>query len=391
MRIAYLSPLPPQRSGIADYSFELLPHLAQLAELTLFVQDPGLLDDHLQNQFRIHTFDQFAAQKDEFDLALYHMGNSEYHDEITRLALEFPGVVVLHDFNLHHAVARRTIGEGDAIAYARELGYERGAIGVRRGLALKRGTAPPFFESPLNGRLLDTSLGIIVHSHYAANLARRRNYRGPLAIIPAPIAPITGKSRRVDLNLPKDAVLFGSFGLVTKEKQINNILHALRQLRVEMPQAHFLLVGGVMPDVAVQEVIRELSLDDVVHEIGYVADLADFIDWIQTADVVINLRHPTVGETSATALRALAAGKPLIVNDHGWYREIPSEAALKIAPENAAALLDAMRKTGQSKSIREQMGAVGLQFTHDSCRPDVVAGLYVQELRQILKTVGIYG
>ena len=38
MRLAYFSPFSPQRSGIADYSEELLPHLAaQGAQCDLFV------------------------------------------------------------------------------------------------------------------------------------------------------------------------------------------------------------------------------------------------------------------------------------------------------------------------------------------------------------------
>ncbi len=391
MRIAYFSPLPPQRSGIADYSGELIPHLARLIGLTLFVPNPEEVDKAIAGQFDVRSYAQYEAQHHEFDLALYHIGNSEYHDDISRLALEAPGVVVLHDFNLHHAAALRTIGQGDRFAYAREMGYERGAAGVRRAMATRYSVEPPLFENPLNGRLLDASLGVIVHSRYTAQLVARQAYRGPVSIIPALIAPIPGRSRRRELNLPDDAVLYGSFGLISKEKQVLESLHALRHLRQEMPNAYYLLVGNIVKGLPVEETIHDLGLQDAVHYVGYAANLSDFVDWIHTADVVINLRNPTVGETSAAALRAMAAGKPLIVNDDGWYREIPSAAAVKVPPGNEGALLDAMLLTGRSDAERQRMGNAGLKFTCEVCLPEKVAEEYALALTGFMRTARIYG
>lgn len=391
MRIAYFSPLPPQRSGIADYSLELIPHLAHLADMTLFVSDPGQLDSHILERYKVRSHKQFRLQKEDFDLALYHIGNSEYHDEISRLAIEFPGVVVLHDFFLHHSVAQRTIGQDNRLAYIREMGYEQGVEGVRQAMALSRGSDPPIYEVPLNGRLLDGSLGVIVHSQFAARLVRRQGYKGPLAVIPAPIARYPGQSRRAELDLPEKAVLYASFGLITKEKQVIETLAALRRLRAIMPEATYLLVGESMPELPIEKTIREFDLENVVRYVGYAAELADFVDWIHTADIVINLRNPTVGETSATALRAMAAAKPLIVNDRGWYREIPSEAALHVSPANEDALLDAMLLTGQSPVLRERMGDAGLRYASEVCSPTTVANAYFQELKNIQRAVRIYG
>ena len=391
MRVAYFSPLPPQRSGLADSSLELIPHLAHLADMTLFVSDPGQLDSRILERYKVRSHKQFSLQKEDFDLALYHIGNSEYHDEISRLAIEFPGVIVLHDFFLHHSVAQRTIGQDNRFAYIREMGYEQGAEGVRQAMALGRGSSTPIYEAPLNSRLLDVSLGVIVHSQFAARLVRRQGYKGPLAVIPAPIAQYPGQSRRAELNLHEEVVLYASFGLITKEKQVVEILAALRRLRAIMPEAFYLLVGEAMPELPIEKTIQEFDLENAVHYVGYAAELADFVDWIHTADIVINLRNPTVGETSATALRAMAARKPLIVNDQGWYREIPSEAAVHVAPGNEDALLDAMRSTGQSPSLRERMGDAGSRYANEMCSPTAVAKAYIQELEKIQRTVGIYG
>lgn len=391
MRLAYFSPLPPQRSGIADYSSDLLPYLASLVDVTLFVPNPAQSETRLLDRFDVSSFEQYVAQRSDFDLAIYHVGNSEYHDEISRLAIAYPGVVVLHDFYLHHSVAQRTAGAGDMAGYIREMSYAQGVDGVRRAMAMSRGIEPPLFEVPLNNRLLDSSLGVIVHSHFAARLVRRQRYRGPIAILAQPIPRVIGRARRSELNIPEDAVLFGSFGLITKEKQIVSVLRELHRLRIEMPEAYLMLAGESMPDLPVEAIIRDFSLEDVVRLTGYVPQLADFIDWIHTADIVLNLRSPTVGETSATALRAMAAAKPLIVNDHGWYREIPADAAIKIPPGEDHALFEAMRLAGGSAPLRKRMGDAGLRYTNEVCNPQSVANAYHHALCRIQATAAIYG
>jgi hypothetical protein len=87
----------------------------------------------------------------------------------------------------------------------------------------------------------------------------------------------------------------------------------------------------------------------------------------------------------------MAAGKPLIVDDHGWYCEIPPEAALKITPGSENDLLEAMRLVVQSKARREYLGKAGERYTYGFCRPEIVAKRYVQELERFQKSIRIYG
>ena len=47
-------------------------------------------------------------------------------------------------------------------------------------------------------------------------------------------------------------------------------------------------------------------------------------------DVLVNLRYPTMGETSGSVIRALSLGKPLLVSDVGWFRELPDDVVLKV-------------------------------------------------------------
>src|SRR5207244_865978 len=86
MRVAYYSPMPPSRSGVADYSALLLPALAERVEVV--IAKPG--------RFR---------REPAADIALYHVGNdAQAHGWIVEALRRRRGVVVLHDFVLHHLV-----------------------------------------------------------------------------------------------------------------------------------------------------------------------------------------------------------------------------------------------------------------------------------------------
>jgi hypothetical protein len=46
--------------------------------------------------------------------------------------------------------------------------------------------------------------------------------------------------------------------------------------------------------------------------------------------VLVNLRYPTMGETSGSVIRALSLGKALVVSDVGWFAELPEHVVLQV-------------------------------------------------------------
>jgi glycosyltransferase involved in cell wall biosynthesis len=385
LRLAYFSPLPPDRSGIADYSWELLPHLAERCALTVFAVNDATV---APAGFDLRPAAGYPAARLDFDLTLYHMGNSLYHDDIYRLLTRYPGVVVLHDFYLHQLMAERTTGRGDFPAYAREMGYARGVPGYRLARRIRDGRAPsPLYEEPLNARLIDSSLGLVVHSAFAANGVRRRRPDAPVAVVPQPIAGYPARSLRETLGLPASAVVFAVLGQVTAVKQVPVVLKALATLRESIPDIHLLVVGEVLPEVALDRAIADLGMEEAVTQAGYAPTLQAFADYIATADVVINLRLPTLGETSAAALRALDLGRPLVVYNHGWYAEIPDGAAIKVEPGDEAALLAALSDLARSPALRQQLGAAARAYVASTCRPAAVADAYIAFLGSLAASI----
>jgi glycosyltransferase involved in cell wall biosynthesis len=358
-RIAYFSPLPPERSGIAGYSAELLPYLAQSAQVTLFAARPEQVAEGLRAEFEVRPIAEYASAYWQHDIALYHMGDSMYHEAMYHVLLRYPGITVLHDHELHHFMSTRTIPRGDFAGYARELGYALGIEGVDLAYRIRRGQAEhPFYTVSLNERVLDRSLGLIVHSRYVAQQVMRARPGLPIRVVPAPIRTDLGSlhSRR-ELGCPEDALLFASTGQVIAIKQVTVALEAFARLRVDFPQARYAVVGDELKqDFDLQAWLQQHDLGDAVIFTGYLADTRDFISWIAAADVLINLRYPTVGETSATALRGLAAGRPVIVSDHGWYAELPDDVCVKVAPNDNEALYQAMRRLADSSDLRHAIG-----------------------------------
>jgi glycosyltransferase involved in cell wall biosynthesis len=383
LRLAYLSPLPPTATGVADYSAELLPHLAALATVTAY--GPEVCNPPLAG-IDCRPLGRYPDERWRFDAALFQMGNSRHHAGIYELFRRFPGILVLHDTVLHHFLADHTAGHGNFPAYTRELAYERGAEGAALALAIQfAGQSHPLFALPLVQRLLDLSLGVIVHSESAAAAIAGQTER-PIAVVPAVIEPQTGNSRRGELGLPPGTVLFGSFGQVTATRKLDVVLPAFRALLATRP-AHFLIVGDVHPEVGLDGLIADLGLADHVTVLGRVPGLADFQDWLTAVDVVVNLRHPTAGETSATALRALSAGKPLLVSATGWYATLPPAVARRVPEPSVAAVTAAMQALAADSGLRAAMGAAGRAYARREHSGARAAAGYVTFITRVLEAV----
>ena len=228
MRVAYYSPMPPSRSGIADYSALLLPALSERIEVV--VAAPG--------RFR---------RDPKADIRLYHVGNdAEAHGWIVDALRRRPGVVVLHDFVLHHLVVGLTFARGDAAGYLAAMEREAGLVGRLLAYAVLDNKLSPLWETrpedfPLAGEVLDHATGLIVHSHYVEGRARAAGYRGPIVRIPHPAWPVP----EVAPVQVEGSPLYGCFGHLNDSKRIPQLVAAFARVRERRPGARLLLVGGL--------------------------------------------------------------------------------------------------------------------------------------------------
>jgi glycosyltransferase involved in cell wall biosynthesis len=367
MKVAYFSPMPPERSGISDYSALLLPELARRVEV-------GVVRRGRKRTPR------------DADVCLYHVGNNpDAHGWIVEALRRQPGVVVLHDFVLHHLVAGLTIGRRDGHAYLDAMEREGGVVGRLLGHAVLDKRIPPLWESRpedfhLAGEVLARATGLIVHSRYVRDRARGAGYEGPIWIVPHPAWPATDAPPEPVEGTP----LFGAFGNLNSTKRVPQLLEAFARVRRSHPRARLLLVGAAAPGFDLGRRLQRLGLDSegLIRE-DYVGE-ERLWSLMAACDVVVSLRAPTMGETSGTVIRALTLGKPLVVSSVGWFGELSDQVALQVPVDEheAETLAVALELLASREDVRAAMGKAARQLAVREHAVGRVAELYVAALEQ---------
>lgn len=365
MKLAYFSPMPPERSGISDYSTLLLPPLRERIDVEVVKRG------------------RKRAPRGT-DVCLYHVGNDpNAHAWIVDALRKRPGVVVLHDFVLHHLVAGMTLARGDKDAYLDLMEREHGVAGRLLAYGVMDKRIPALWESraadfPLATYVLDHATALIVHSRYVRDRALAAGFTGPIHVVPHPAWPAPA----IEPERVAGGTVIGCFGVVNASKRIPELLRAVAAVRREHPEVTLLLVGPTAPGFDLDRRLQRLGLtgDGLVRE--------SWVDerrlWVLMAgsDVLVNLRHPTMGETSGSVIRGLSLGKPLVVSDVGWFSELPRDVALAIPPDadEVATLTAALELLASRRDVREAMGANAAELARREHDVGRVAELYVAAL-----------
>jgi glycosyltransferase involved in cell wall biosynthesis len=365
LKVAYFSPLPPERSGIADYSALLLPALRERLDVEVVKRGT-------------------KRSPRGTDVAVYHVGNSpEAHAWIVHALRRRSGLVVLHDFVLHHLVAGVTIGRGDSDRYIDAMQRDAGVIGRLLAHGVVDHVLPPIWEEraqdfPLAWEVLQHADGVICHSRYVEGLARIYGYQGPIWVIPMPAWPAVEAGERL---LPEgQSPLIACCGHLNAAKRIPQLLAAFEILRRRFPDALLVLAGSVAPSLR----LDTLASEDGVLRLEY-QDERDLWRLLAECHISVSLRWPTMGETSGMVIRALSLGKPLVVSDAGWFSELPDSAVAKVPVDEyeVATLAATLELLAEDKGLRERMGAAASEYVrreHDLGR---VADLYLAALEEV--------
>jgi glycosyltransferase involved in cell wall biosynthesis len=357
MKVAYYSPLPPLRSGVADYSALLLPALEKRIDVE--IAQPGRL-----------------RRAPKADVALYHVGNDpEAHGWIVEALRRRPGVVVLHELVLHHLVAGITLARGDAAGYLAAMERDHGLAGRLLAYGVLDNRIPPLWETrpqdfPLAGEILRLAQSLIVHSRYVEDGARAAGYDGPITRIPHPAWPREASTATA-------GPVIGCFGHLNESKRIPQLYAAFARLRERLPEARLHVVGSVSRRLA------DLEAPEGVAREGYV-DEHRLWSLIESCDVIVSLRSPTMGETSGTVVRALSAGRPLVVSDVGWFSELPDSVAVKVAPDEreVETLAAELERLLGDDGARAAMSAAARELAATEHALERVADLYAATLEE---------
>jgi len=358
VKIALFTPWPPQKSGIADYAYSLANGLLAHG-LSVEVYTGAATPAALPN-CKVHSCNGTGPAPDLSDaFPVFQLGNNfTYHAFQPRLLARLGGLVHLHDPVLHHLHVDRTLAAGGVGGYWEDLRFWYGPDVAADCQRLRTLGAPPWTNAavtavPLFEPYLQFADAVLVHSQGAARRIGERMPDLPIYRLPQcyPISPSIRP--RVIGDRP---LKLGVFGWIEPYKRLDRVLAAMATLRDRGQEMELELcgpTGATMTALAAD--IAALGLGGSVHVRGHLERSA-FLAAIAAVDVCINLRDPSMGETSAVVTQAMQLGTPVIVTDTGWYAELP-ECVLKVpSGESASAALVAL--LARLDANRDEIGAL---------------------------------
>lgn len=390
-RLAYLSPLPPERSGISDYSAELLPELATYYRIEVIISQPDASDPWIQANCAIRDVAWFRRNAHQFDRVLYHFGNSEFHSHMFNLLEEVPGVVVLHDFFLSGIVSHMDVHGVRPHGWARALVQAHGWNALQaRDMANDPNEV--VWAYPCNLEVLQNSFGLIIHSDYSRLLAQE--WYGPAAagdwrVIPHLRVPVLASDRaaaRHCLGIAEEEFLVCSFGLLGPHKCNQRLLEAwLTSSLSKNPQCQLVFVGENEKGeygVRLLAKIRASNQSRRIRITGWV-DVETFRHWLSAADLGVQLRARSRGETSGTVLDCMNYGLATIVNAHGSIQDLPHDAVYMLDDNfSDDQLKEALEHLWQNEAQRKILAGRAREVIRNHHQPRICAEKYMVAIEE---------
>lgn len=403
--LAIVSPLPPERSGISDYTAALLPALNAVYSLVLIHPDPQTIETCLDAEgvpLPLHSpnwLDECEAQ----DLRiLYHLGNSQFHEPMLKLMLRHPGVVVLHDYYLSHLMDG-WCRHGAGSKSLETVLYHGHGYRALQSYARERpsGGHGHLWSYSLNQSVLQSARGVLVHSPHSLDLARREYAAATLhhwhqvpmlsraLTVPSPQALAVVRER---FGLAAEPQLICSFGYLGPAKLSLELVEAFALSGLAHQGWTLVLAGSEGGNTAyrreLEQAIEATGLQDHAVLTGWI-DADVYAALQQLSSINVQLRSLSRGETSAAVMDCLQTGAALIVNRHGSLDDLPESVCRKLpdcfTPEQ---LVEALVDLALNTEERQALGQRAQSFCRDHHSAQVCAEAYHQAIESVYQRPG---
>lgn len=396
-RLAFVSPLPPEKAGIADYSAELLTELADHYTIELVNDQQHVNLPESVVSLPLRSVQWFAEHGSEYDRVLYHFGNSTFHTHMFDLIHQYPGVVVLHDFFFNGVLAHEEITERRSAKWTEALYYSHGYRAAQERFSQDR-LEHTWNTYPCNLEVLQTAKAVIVHSPYSKDLARRwyghaaGNDWSVVPLLRIPAQDFDRTAARKALGIPENAFVVCSFGLVDRTKHSRRLVEAwLSSHFAANPSCQLILVGenhGADYGAQLLKLINSSKCRSRVHITGW-NDAEVYRQYLMAADVGIQLRQLSRGETSAAVLDCMNYGLATIVNANGSMAYLPDDCVIKLPEvfedEELIAAIDTLYSNPEQRS---ELGKQARQTILTKHSPQNCAEQYVVAIETAYRNTG---
>ena len=416
-RLAWFSPMPPARTGVAAVSSRLVPALRRDFTIDIFAECSAAPGSDAEGTAGLairaaHDF-VWEHRRRPYDLTVFQLGNSSSHDFIWPYLFRYPGLAVLHDAVLHHARAATLLRQKRPADYRAEFTANHpDAPPPLAELAITGFDSHLYYELPMTRLVAAASRVTALHATAAIDRLREDAPGAALDTIRLSLGEQVDENRAATarralaerFGLAPDAILVGVFGGLSPEKRIPQILQAFAAVLPYAPGSKLLLAGAPASHYDLAAAIGEHGLEGHAIVTGYVDD-GTFSDYIAASDVTVNMRWPTAREISGPWLQALAAGKPTIVTDLEHLADVPSldprswtlnggAAGAEHGPITVAIdLLDedhslrlAFRRLATDAKLRAELGRAAREYWRLHHSPEVMVEDYRRVIRRALAT-----
>lgn len=389
-RLAYVSPLPPERTGIAHYSAELLPELTAHYDVEVIVAQDIVSDPWIRANSPIRSVQWFREHFRRYDRILYHFGNSPFHAHMFSLLEEAPGIVVLHDFYLSDLIAHLELHDGIPAVWSQALWESHGYQALWERL---RSTNPVEVTSkyPCNLAVLQTARGVIVHSEYSRQLAEC--WYGTDASKDWAVIPLVRRKAQKDdhalarcnLDFSEDDFVVCTFGFLDSSKLNHRLIQAWSQSTAGERSGILVFVGENHGGDYGREILAQIHASGLAPRVrvtGWV-DKDTYRQYLAAADLAVQLRASTRGESSSAVLDCMSHGIPTIVNAHGSLADLSDEAVWKL-PDNFSTkeLIVALDTLRSDDERRKHLGEAGRAMVLRQHAPKTCATLYAEAIER---------
>jgi glycosyltransferase involved in cell wall biosynthesis len=395
MKIAWFTPFH-KASAIGRFSRYVTAELAKSADVDIW-HPPA--DEVHPTSLRTIVCPEMPLNPEnlaQYDLCVYNLGDHlGFHGRILETSSRVPGIVVLHDFVMHHLFACYYLtDQGDPQAYIDvmtrtygEAGRDvaDGAVsGKMKGVwETDRVIEFPLFEPAIRG-----AFGVIVHSEFFRDAVAKLFFGPVQRLFLAYDTRLPGRAplTRADLAVPKDRLLVVTVGHANSNKRILEVIEAIagdRELSKTLVYAILGPAEGSYCDL-LRNAVRKHRLEETVRLVGYVSDEV-LSSYLVHSDVCVNLRYPAMEGASASAVEEMLYGKPVIVTNSGFYRELPSDAVYKIDPgSEIEGIRQALRQLASKPEIRKRIGAAARRFAEEEAQASRYATGFLQFANEIM-------
>jgi FkbM family methyltransferase len=351
-RLAVVSPFPPQRSGVADYTARTFAQVAKYADVHVYTAEtPGQSPEF---QYRSLSAEPYLDGR--FDSVINIVGNSHFHFAVMDLMASYGGACIAHDNRMIEAYL-----------------YDRGAPWTAK--LVSRGSKS-LNDDDLDAVLADLdrapSIGydivarqaspLVVHGRALAERIRTETGVAP-AVVPfvpynVPRRPITEAERaqaRHDLGLSDEVLHLATFGILDRRtKGVDLVVGACAWLRSWGTEAHLHLVGDGPAGErrALTELAEEIGVDGHVTQHGHVSR-ANLESHLLGVDVAVQLRTSAILSLSGAFADCIAFGVPTVATeDLAEEMDAPSYVARMGAETSALLVAEAVESLRTRRAER---------------------------------------